>query len=41
LLELARNYGRLKREYRAAYSALVSDEAWQRRFDGVSAAQKR
>jgi hypothetical protein len=41
LFELARNYGRLKREYRAAYSALVSDEAWQRRFDGVSAAQKR
>ncbi|MGA1148818.1 MAG: hypothetical protein ACO3V5_06790 [Ilumatobacteraceae bacterium] len=41
LFELARNYGRLKREYRAAYSALVSDEAWQRRFDGVSAAPKR
>jgi GT2 family glycosyltransferase len=41
LAELARNYGRLKREYRTAYPALVSDEAWQRRFDGVSAVPKR
>lgn len=41
LFELARTYGRLKREYRAAYPALVSDEAWQRRFDGVSAVPKR
>ena len=41
LAELARNYGRLKREYRTAYPALVSDEAWQRRFDGVSAVLKR
>ena len=40
LAELARNYGRLKREYRTAYPALVSDEAWQRRFDGVSAVPK-
>ena len=39
--QLARNYGRLKREYRAAYPSLVSDAAWQRRFDGVSAAPKR
>jgi glycosyltransferase involved in cell wall biosynthesis len=38
---LARNYGRLKREYRAAYPSLVSDAAWQRQFDGVSAAPKR
>ena len=30
---LARNYGRLKREYRAAYPSLVSDAAWQRRFN--------
>lgn len=34
LAELARSYRRLKREYRAAYPALVSDEAWQSRFDG-------
>ena len=39
--QLARNYGRLKREYHAAYPSLVSDAAWQRRFDGVSAAPKR
>ena len=39
--QLARSYGRLKREYRAAYPSLVSDAAWQRRFDGVSAAPKR
>lgn len=32
---LARNYRRLKREYRAAYPSLVSDAAWQRRFDGA------
>ena len=38
--QLARSYGRLKREYRAAYPSLVSDAAWQRRFDGVSAAPK-
>jgi hypothetical protein len=38
---LMRNYGRLKREYRAAYPSLVSDEAWQRQFDGVSVALKR
>ena len=38
---LMRNYGRLKREYRAAYPSLVSDGAWQRQFDGVSAAPKR
>ena len=38
---LMRNYGRLKREYRAAYPSLVSDEAWQRQFDGVSAELKR
>jgi GT2 family glycosyltransferase len=38
---LIRNYGRLKREYRAAYPSLVSDEAWQRQFDGVSVALKR
>jgi len=30
---LARSYGRLKREYRAAYPSLVSDASWQRRFD--------
>ena len=30
--ELRREYGRLKREYRAAYPSLVSDEAWSRRF---------
>jgi len=41
LWELARNYGRLKREYHAAYPSLVSDAAWQQRFDGVSAAPKR
>ena len=39
--ELARNYGRLKREYHDAYPSLVSDAAWQQRFDGVSAAPKR
>jgi hypothetical protein len=39
--QLARSYRRLKREYRAAYPSLVSDAAWQRRFDGVSAAPKR
>ena len=38
---LARDYGRLKRDYRAAYAELVSDESWRRRFDGVSAAPKR
>lgn len=41
LWQLARGYGRLKREYRAAYPSLVSDAEWQRRFDGVSAAPKR
>ena len=30
---LVRDYGRLKREYRAAYPSLVSDDAWRRRFD--------
>lgn len=39
--QLARSYGRLKREYREAYASLVSDAAWQQRFDGVSAAPKR
>jgi len=39
--ELARNYGRLKREYHDAYPSLVSDAAWQQRFDGVSAVLKR
>ena len=31
---LARTYRRLKREYRAAYPDLVSDEAWKERFAG-------
>jgi len=31
---LARTYGRLKRDYRAAYPDLVSDEAWKERFVG-------
>ena len=30
--QLARSYGRLKRDYRAAYASLVSDDAWQSRF---------
>jgi len=38
---LARNYGRLKREYRAAYPSLVSDESWQRLFDGANVAPMR
>jgi len=41
LRSLMRNYGRLKREYRAAYPSLVSDESWQQLFDGASAAPKR
>jgi len=41
LAALMRNYGRLKREYRDAYPLLVSDDAWQRRFDGVGAAPMR
>jgi GT2 family glycosyltransferase len=32
LRDLRRDYARLKREYRAAYPSLVSDEAWSRRF---------
>jgi hypothetical protein len=32
LRDLHRDYARLKREYRAAYPSLVSDEAWSRRF---------
>jgi len=28
----------LKREYRAAYPSLVSDESWQRLFDGANVA---
>lgn len=31
--DIAINYKRLKREYRAAYPALVSDEAWHARFN--------
>ena len=30
--DIAVNYRRLKREYRAAYPAMVSTEAWERRF---------
>ena len=30
--DIALNYKRLKREYRAAYPALVSDESWEQRF---------
>jgi hypothetical protein len=41
LRQLRRDYGALKRDYRAAYPSLVSDEAWQRRFDGVSAEPTR
>ena len=37
LRQLRRDYGALKRDYRAAYPGLVSDEAWQRRFTGESA----
>lgn len=32
VVDLARSYRRLKREYRAAYPQLVSDEAWRARF---------
>jgi GT2 family glycosyltransferase len=32
VLAIARNYKRLKREYRAAYPAMVSTEAWESRF---------
>lgn len=32
VVDLARSYGRLKREYRAAYPQLVSDAAWRERF---------
>ena len=32
VLAIARNYKRLKREYRAAYPAMVSTEAWEARF---------
>ena len=31
--DIALNYRRLKREYRAAYSQLVSDESWHARFN--------
>ena len=41
LRELSRSYDGLKREYRASYAELVGNEAWQRRFDGVSAAPRR
>ena len=34
--DIALNYRRLKREYRAAYSDLVSDESWQKRFVTVN-----
>lgn len=32
VVAIARNYKRLKREYRAAYPAMVSTEAWEARF---------
>ncbi len=32
--EIALNYRRLKREYRDAYPTLVSDESWQKKFNG-------
>jgi len=35
LMRLRRDYPRLKREYRAYYPEMVSDEAWAKRF-GVS-----
>jgi hypothetical protein len=35
VVDLARSYRRLKREYRAAYPQLVSDEAWRERFSPV------
>lgn len=38
VVSIAANYGRLKREYRAAYPEMVSDAAWEARF---SAALKR
>jgi len=41
LRQLRRDYATLKCDYRAAYPSLVSDDAWQRRFDGVSAGQRR
>jgi hypothetical protein len=41
LRQLRRDYATLKRDYRAAYPSLVSDEAWQQRFDGVSARPTR
>jgi hypothetical protein len=41
LRQLRRDYATLKRDYRAAYPSLVSDDAWQRRFDGVSARPTR
>jgi hypothetical protein len=30
--DIAVNYRRLKREYRAAYKSMVSTEVWERRF---------
>ena len=41
LRQLRRDYATLKRDYRAAYPSLVSDDAWQRRFYGVSARPTR
>jgi hypothetical protein len=35
VVDLARSYRRLKREYRAAYPQLVSDAAWRERFSPV------
>ena len=38
LLRLRREYPRLKREYRAYYPEMVSDEAWCQRF-GITASE--
>lgn len=35
IFEIRRSYNRLKREYRAAYPQMVSDEAWESRFAEV------
>jgi hypothetical protein len=32
-MQLLRNYGKLKKQYRAQYPDLVSDAAWQKRFE--------
>ena len=40
LMRLRREYPRLKREYRAYYPEMVSDEAWAQRF-GVTTSELR